>query len=69
MHIARRLSGTARWGLTQSAPKCGASSRWRWPITALNGCLCLWQLPVGVLTVSLGGIYPIALLIQESRKK
>ena len=28
-----------------------------------------WQLPVGVLTVSLGGIYLIALLIQESRKK
>ncbi len=27
-----------------------------------------WQLPVGVLTVSLGGIYLIALLIQESRK-
>ena len=28
-----------------------------------------WQLPVGVLTVSLGGIYLIVLLIQESRKK
>ena len=28
-----------------------------------------YQLPVGVMTVSLGGIYLIGLLIQESRKK
>ncbi len=28
-----------------------------------------YQLPVGVVTVSLGGIYLIVLLIQESRKK
>ncbi|MDP1189058.1 iron-enterobactin ABC transporter permease, partial [Klebsiella pneumoniae] len=28
-----------------------------------------WQLPVGVLPVSLGGMYLRALLIQESRKK
>jgi iron complex transport system permease protein len=28
-----------------------------------------YQLPVGVVTVSIGGIYLIALLIQESRKK
>ncbi|WP_238582605.1 hypothetical protein, partial [Trabulsiella odontotermitis] len=28
-----------------------------------------YQLPVGVVTVSLGGLYLIALLIQESRKK
>ncbi|HGY5987597.1 TPA: iron chelate uptake ABC transporter family permease subunit, partial [Klebsiella michiganensis] len=28
-----------------------------------------YQLPVGVVTVSLGGIYLIGLLIQESRKK
>ena len=27
-----------------------------------------YQLPVGVVTVSLGGIYLIVLLIQESRK-
>ncbi len=37
-HIARRLSGTARWGLTQSA-LCGALLP-RWPITAPSGCLC-----------------------------
>ncbi|EFB7209954.1 iron chelate uptake ABC transporter family permease subunit, partial [Escherichia coli] len=28
-----------------------------------------YQLPVGVVTVSLGGMYLIVLLIQESRKK
>ena len=66
-HIARRLSGTARWGLTQS-PLCGAL------LLALadygaQRLFMPWQLPVGVLTVSLGGIYLIALLIQESRKK
>lgn len=65
-HIARRLSGTARWGLTQSA-LCGAL------LLALadygaQRLFMPWQLPVGVLTVSLGGIYLIALLIQESRK-
>ncbi|MBZ4256337.1 iron chelate uptake ABC transporter family permease subunit, partial [Mycobacterium tuberculosis] len=64
---ARRLSGTARWGLTQSA-LCGAL------LLALadygaQRLFMPWQLPVGVLTVSLGGIYLIALLIQESRKK
>ncbi|STV16965.1 ferric enterobactin transport system permease FepG [Klebsiella pneumoniae] len=66
-HIARRLSGTVRWGLTQSA-LCGAL------LLALadygaQRLFMPWQLPVGVLTVSLGGIYLIALLIQESRKK
>ena len=66
-HIARRLSGTARWGLTQSA-LCGA-------LLLLAADLCAqqlfmpYQLPVGVVTVSLGGIYLIVLLIQESRKK
>lgn len=66
-HIARRLSGTARWGLTQSA-LCGA-------LLLLMADLCAqqlfmpYQLPVGVVTVSLGGIYLIVLLIQESRKK
>jgi len=51
-------------------------------LTALIGALLLlladlvaqrlfmpYQLPVGVLTVSLGGIYLIWLLIRESRKK
>jgi len=66
-HIVRRLSGTARLGLTQSA-LCGAT-------LLLVADLCAqrlfmpYQLPVGVITVSLGGIYLIALLIQESRKR
>jgi len=66
-HIARRLSGTARWGLTQAA-LCGA-------LLLLAADLCAqqlfmpYQLPVGVVTVSLGGIYLIVLLVQESRKK
>ncbi|KNC93188.1 iron-enterobactin ABC transporter permease [Trabulsiella odontotermitis] len=66
-HIARRLSGTARWGLTQSA-LCGALL-----LTLADFCaqqlFLPYQLPVGVVTVSLGGLYLIALLIQESRKK
>ena len=67
MLIARRISGTARWGLTQAA-LCGA-------LLLLVADLCAqqlfmpYQLPVGVVTVSLGGIYLIVLLIQESRKK
>ena len=66
-HIVRRLSGTARLGLTQSA-LCGAT-------LLLLADLCAqhlfmpYQLPVGVITVSIGGIYLIALLIQESRKR
>ena len=66
-HIARRISATARWGLTQSA-LCGA-------LLLLAADICAqrlfipYQLPVGVVTVSIGGIYLIALLIQESRKK
>ena len=54
-HIARRLSGTARWGLTQAA-LCGA-------LLLLAADLCAqqlfmpYQLPVGVVTVSIGGIY------------
>lgn len=66
-HIARRLSGTARWGLTQAA-LCGAL------LLAISDYAAQrlfmpYQLPVGVVTVSIGGIYLIALLIQESRKK
>ena len=66
-HIARRISGTARWGLTQAA-LCGA-------LLLLAADLCAqqlfipYQLPVGVVTVSLGGIYLIVLLIKESRKR
>lgn len=66
-HIARRLSATARWGVTQSA-LCGALLL----ILADLGAQHLfmpYQLPVGVVTVSLGGLYLIALLIQESRKR
>ena len=66
-HIARRLSGTARWGLTQS-PLCGALLLALADYGAQRPFMP-WQLPVGVITVSLGGIYLIALLIQESRKK
>ncbi|MDR3103175.1 MAG: iron-enterobactin ABC transporter permease [Yokenella regensburgei] len=66
-HIAHRLSGTARWGLTQSA-LCGALL-----LSLADFCaqkiFLPYQLPVGVVTVSLGGIYLIVLLIQESRKK
>ena len=66
-HIARRLSGTARWGLTQAA-LCGALL-----LAAADYCaqqlFLPYQLQVGVVTVSLGGIYLIVLLIQESRKK
>ena len=66
-HIARRLSGTARWGLAQAA-LCGAL------LLALSDYCAQrlfmpYQLPVGVVTVSLGGIYLIVLLVQESRKK
>lgn len=66
-HIARRLSGTARWGLTQSA-LCGAVLLLLADIVAQQ-VFMPYQLPVGVVTVSLGGIYLIVLLIQESRKK
>ncbi|MBK4714700.1 MULTISPECIES: iron-enterobactin ABC transporter permease [Tenebrionibacter/Tenebrionicola group] len=66
-HIARRISGTARWGLAQSA-LCGG-------VLLLLADLCAqrlfmpYQLPVGVVTVSIGGLYLIALLIKESRKR
>ncbi|SCC07547.1 iron-enterobactin ABC transporter permease [Kosakonia oryziphila] len=66
-HIARRISATARWGLTQSA-LCGALLLLLADFIARQG-FTPYQLPVGVVTVSLGGIYLIALLIQESRKK
>ncbi|MCS2153362.1 iron-enterobactin ABC transporter permease [Scandinavium goeteborgense] len=66
-HIARRISGTARWGLTQSA-LCGALLLTLADFGAQR-LFMPYQLPVGVVTVSLGGLYLIALLIQESRKK
>lgn len=66
-HIARHVSATARWGLTQSA-LCGALLLLLADMIAQQG-FTPYQLPVGVVTVSLGGIYLIALLIQESRKK
>lgn len=66
-HIARRISGTTRWGLTQAA-LCGALL-----LALADYCaqrlFLPYQLPVGVVTVSLGGLYLIVLLIQESRKK
>lgn len=64
--IARRLSGGQRLGL---------------PLAGLTGGVLLlgadliaqrlfqpYQVPVGLVTVSLGGLYLIGLLIQESRK-
>ncbi|MFJ3457276.1 iron-enterobactin ABC transporter permease [Scandinavium goeteborgense] len=66
-HIARRISGTARWGLTQSA-LCGALLLTLADFGAQR-LFMPYQLPVGVVTVSLGGLYLIVLLIQESRKK
>jgi iron complex transport system permease protein len=66
-HIARRISGTTRWGLTQSA-LCGALLLTLADFGAQR-LFMPYQLPVGVVTVSLGGLYLIALLIQESRKK
>lgn len=66
-HIARRISGTTRWGLTQAA-LCGALL-----LALADYCaqqlFLPYQLPVGVVTVSLGGLYLIVLLIQESRKQ
>jgi len=66
-HIARRMCATARWGLAQSA-LCGALLLLAADMIAQQG-FTPYQLPVGVVTVSLGGIYLIALLIRESRKK
>lgn len=66
-HIARRICATTRWGLVQSA-LCGALLLLVADMIAQLG-FAPYQLPVGVVTVSLGGIYLIALLIQESRKK
>lgn len=65
-HIARRVSGTGRLALTQSA-LWGALL-----LLAADFCgqrlFLPYQLPVGVITVSLGGIYLIVLLIREARK-
>lgn len=65
-HIARRLSKTTRLGLTTSA-LCGALLLSVADLVAQQ-LFAPYQLPVGVVTVSLGGIYLIFLLIQESRK-
>lgn len=66
-HIACRLSGTTRWALTQAA-LCGALLL-ALADYAAQRLFMPWQLPVGVVTASVGGIYLIGLLIQESRKK
>jgi len=65
----------------QISRRLGAGQRQSLLLTALTGALLLlaadvmaqrlflpYQLPVGVLTVSLGGIYLIGLLIRESRR-
>ncbi len=66
-HIAHRLSGSSHWGLMQTA-LCGATLLLAADICAQR-LFIPYQLPVGVLTVSLGGCYLIALLIRESRKR
>ncbi|OON38675.1 iron-enterobactin transporter permease [Izhakiella australiensis] len=66
-HIARRISGSSRWLLLQSA-LCSALLLLLADFCAQR-LLLPYQLPVGVVTVSIGGIYLIALLIQESRKR
>lgn len=66
----------------QIARRLGGSLRLLLPMSALCGALLLlgadfaaqrlfqpYQLPVGVITVSLGGLYLLALLVRESRRK
>lgn len=66
----------------QIARRLGGGLRLLLPMSALGGALLLlgadfaaqrlfqpYQLPVGVITVSLGGLYLLALLVRESRRK
>jgi len=66
----------------QIARRLGGGLRLLLPMSALCGALLLlgadfaaqrlfqpYQLPVGVITVSLGGLYLLALLVRESRRK
>jgi iron complex transport system permease protein len=65
-HIARRISATALGPDTIGALRRPAPAG---RDICAQRLFIPYQLPVGVVTVSIGGIYLIALLIQESRKK
>lgn len=65
--IARRLSGGVKGALPLAA-FCGALLLIAADYAAQHLFLP-WQLPVGVITVSLGGLYLIALLIREARQR
>lgn len=65
--IARRLSGGVKGALPLAA-LCGALLLTAADYAAQHFFLP-YQLPVGVITVSLGGLYLIALLIREARRQ
>ena len=65
--IARRLSASQR-GVLPTAALTGAALLLAADLLAQH-LFTPYQLPVGLITVSLGGLYLIALLIRESRKK
>jgi iron complex transport system permease protein len=65
--IARRLSGGTKGALPLAA-FCGALLLIAADYAAQHFFLP-YQLPVGVITVSLGGLYLIALLVQEARRQ
>lgn len=65
--IARRLSGGVKGALPLAAG-CGALLLIAADYAAQHLFLP-WQLPVGVITVSLGGFYLIALLVREARQR
>ncbi|WP_439214447.1 iron-enterobactin ABC transporter permease [Duffyella gerundensis] len=65
--IARRLGGSLRLLLSMSA-LCGALLLLGADFAAQR-LFQPYQLPVGVITVSLGGLYLLALLVRESRRK
>lgn len=65
--IARRLCGGVKGALPLAA-LCGALLLIAADFAAQHLFLP-WQLPVGVITVSLGGLYLIALLVREARQR
>ncbi|MCZ4059436.1 iron-enterobactin ABC transporter permease [Pantoea sp. LMR881] len=65
--IARRLCGGVKGALPMAA-LCGALLLTAADYAAQHFFLP-YQLPVGVITVSLGGIYLIALLVREARRQ
>ncbi|MDL4912732.1 MAG: iron-enterobactin ABC transporter permease [Enterobacterales bacterium endosymbiont of Blomia tropicalis] len=65
--IARRLGGGVK-GILPLAALCGALLLTAADYAAQHFFLP-YQLPVGVITVSLGGLYLIALLVREARRQ